>query len=120
LVPIYLAILTLLLVGVALAVSVLNVVYRDVAYLVNTGLMLFYWLTPIIYSIEDPRFKAIYRNILMFNPVGAVLMAIRRAVMEGRAPALITWAGMLAPTALVLLIGWLIFRHYERMVLDYV
>jgi hypothetical protein len=24
------------------------------------------------------------------------------------------------PTALMLVIGWLTFRHYERMVLDYV
>jgi len=31
--------------------SVLNVIYRDVAYLVTTSLTLLYWLTPIIYPI---------------------------------------------------------------------
>jgi ABC-type polysaccharide/polyol phosphate export permease len=38
LVPVILFLLAILLAGVALAVSVLNVIYRDVAYLVETGL----------------------------------------------------------------------------------
>jgi ABC-type polysaccharide/polyol phosphate export permease len=40
--------------------------------------------------------------------------------MDGRMPSLLTWVGMVGPTGLMLVIGWLTFRHYERMVLDYV
>ena len=57
---------------------------------------------------------------MRFNPLASILVALRGCIMEGTAPSLLTWAGMLAPTALVLGAGWLIFRHYERLVLDYV
>ena len=47
LLPVYLFLLLLLLIGIVLATSVLNVIYRDVAYMVNTGLTLLFWLTPV-------------------------------------------------------------------------
>jgi ABC-type polysaccharide/polyol phosphate export permease len=40
--------------------------------------------------------------------------------MDGALPSAVTWVGMVGPTALMLLVGWAVFRHYERMVLDYV
>jgi lipopolysaccharide transport system permease protein len=117
-VPLALVVLALLLTGLTLATSVLNVIYRDIAYLVTTGLALLYWLTPLVYPIEIISER--YRRILTFNPIGAVLIAIRGAVMDGVWPSRMVWAGMLVPTALVLLVGWAIFRHYERTALDYV
>jgi ABC-type polysaccharide/polyol phosphate export permease len=119
LIPFILALLAALLAGVALATSVLNVVYRDVAYMVTTALTLLYWLTPIIYSLD--RLPHPYREaMVLLNPLAAILLALRGCLMEGVFPSALTWAGMLGPTALVLLVGWLVFRHYERMVLDYV
>jgi len=118
LVPVILGLLASFLTGVALATSVLNVIYRDVAYLVQTGLMILYWLTPIVYPPEvlpEP-----YRTIMHFNPMGAMLIAVRDAIMKGTVPSGLTWAGMILPTAVVVAAGYAIFRHYERMVLDYV
>jgi ABC-type polysaccharide/polyol phosphate export permease len=119
LVPVIVALLAALLGGVALATSVLNVVYRDVAYLVTTGLTLLYWLTPIIYALD--RLSPVYRRIMVLgNPLAAMLVALRGCLMEGVFPSPLVWAGMVVPTLLVVLIGWLVFRHYERMVVDYV
>lgn len=118
LVPVILGFLMLLLAGVALAVSVLNVIYRDVGYLVNTALMILYWLTPVIYPVEvitEP-----YQTVLKCNPLTGMLNALRGCVMTGTAPTLLMWASIVLPTLLVLAVGWVIFRHYERMVLDYV
>jgi ABC-type polysaccharide/polyol phosphate export permease len=119
LIPVILLLTAGLIAGVSLATSVLNVIYRDVAYLVTTGLTLLYWLTPIIYSID--RFQPQYRAaMVLLNPLAALLIALRGCLMEGVFPSALVWAGMICPTALVILIGWLVFRHYERMVLDYV
>jgi ABC-type polysaccharide/polyol phosphate export permease len=118
LVPLILGLMAAMLIGLSLATSVLNVVYRDVAYLVNTGLTLLYWLTPIIYPPEvlpEP-----WRTVLHCNPLGVMLIALRDVAMNGRAPELVTWAAMVGSTASVLCGGWIVFRHYERMVLDYV
>ncbi len=118
LVPLLLVLLALLLVGITLATSVLNVVYRDVAYIVNTAILLLNWLTPVFYPIEV--IPQPYRSILLWNPIGGILQALRGVVMQGRAPTALEWAMAVGPTALVLLGGWAIFRRYERMALDYV
>jgi ABC-type polysaccharide/polyol phosphate export permease len=118
LVPVLLALLGVFLSGIALAISVLNVIYRDVAYLVNTALLILQWLTPIVYPIEVIPYP--FRTLLQANPIAGILIAVRRAIMLGQAPSLLAWAAVLLPTAFVVLIGWRIYRHYEHMVLDYV
>lgn len=118
LVPVYLLLMVVLLSGLSLATSVLNVIYRDVAYLVNTALLLLYWLTPVFYppDILPPKL----RFVLWCNPIAAIVTALRRAIMQGQAPSPELWLGMLVPTVLVFLFGWAIYRHYEPMALDYV
>jgi ABC-type polysaccharide/polyol phosphate export permease len=118
LIPVILFFLVLLLSGVALAVSGLNVIYRDVGYMVNTALLIFYWLTPVIYPVEvisEP-----YQTILKCNPLTGILNALRGCVMTGTAPTALMWASIVLPTLLMLALGWAIFRHYERLVLDHV
>jgi len=118
LIPILIVLLAVLLSGFALMVSVLNVVYRDVAYLVSTGLLILYWLTPVIYPYDVIPFP--YRTILQCNPIGGILTALRGAIMLGQCPTALMWAGIILPTLLIFGLGWVIFRNYERMVLDYV
>jgi ABC-type polysaccharide/polyol phosphate export permease len=117
-VPVLIGLLLVVLVGLSLMTSVLNVIYRDVAYLVNTGLLLLYWLTPVIYPME--LIPQPYRRVLALNPLAGVLVALRNAVMRGEMPSALDWAMIVGPTALILALGWAIYRHYERMVLDYV
>jgi len=118
LIPVYLGLALLLMASIGLATSVLNVIYRDVSYLVNTALLILYWLTPLVYPLDvipEP-----YRMLLQANPVAGILNALRRAIMHGEVPSALGWAGMVLPTALAMVIGWRIYRHYEHMVLDYV
>lgn len=118
LVPVFLFLLGLLLTGIALITSGLNVIYRDVAYIVNTGLLILYWLTPILYS--DSNIPYPYRLVIQANPFSGLIVALRRAIMEGHVPSAMGWAGILLPTLIIFFVGWLVFRSYERMVLDYV
>jgi lipopolysaccharide transport system permease protein len=97
---------------------VLNVIYRDVAYLVNTALLILYWLTPLVYPINVIPYP--FRTILQCSPIAGILIAVRAAIMHGQVPSLLGWAGIVGPTALCILAGWQIYRHYEHMVLDYV
>jgi ABC-type polysaccharide/polyol phosphate export permease len=118
LIPVVLGFLVLCLAGVALAMSVLNVIYRDLAYLVEIGLMILYWLTPIIYRIEavpEP-----YQKIFKCSPLAGVVNALRNIIMLGQPPSLLGWASIILPSVLIFGIGWLIFRRWERTVLDYV
>lgn len=118
LVPVLLMLALCLMFGIALALSVLNVIYRDVGYLVTTALLILYWLTPVFYPLEVITYP--YRIILQCNPLAGILHGLRQAIMHGQLPTLMGWAGMLIPTAIIMIIGWRVFRHYEHMVLDYV
>jgi ABC-type polysaccharide/polyol phosphate export permease len=118
LIPVLLVALILLLSGIALAVAALNVIYRDVAYLVQTALMLLYWLTPVIYPLDIVPYP--YRTLFQCNPIGAIMNALRGAIMNGAYPSALGWASICIPTAILASLGWAIFRHYERIVLDYV
>lgn len=118
LVPVFLLIQLLLIVGLALMTSVLNVVYRDVQYLVSTALLILYWLTPVFYPLSVIPYP--YCTLLQANPMAGVLTSLRKVIMHGDLPTAMGWAGMLVPTAIVLLVGWRVFRHYEHIVLDYV
>jgi ABC-type polysaccharide/polyol phosphate export permease len=40
--------------------------------------------------------------------------------MSGTPPSMLQWASIVIPSLVALGIGWLIFKHYERMVLDHV
>lgn len=110
--------LVLLLAGVALAASVLNVIYRDVAYLVSTSLLLIYWLTPVIYLPTDPPER--WRPILALNPLSGIITGLREAIVHGAAPSLLDWARIVGPTFVILLLGIGLFRHFEREMLDHV
>jgi ABC-type polysaccharide/polyol phosphate export permease len=118
LVPVIVMLYVVLICGIVLITSVLHVIYRDVSFLVTTGMTLLYWLTPIIYPmsfVPEP-----YRTLLYFNPVASILVGLRGCIMEGVFPSALTWAGMVVPALGLLGLGWLLFKHYERLVLDYV
>jgi len=118
LIPFVLALLILFFAGVALAMSVLNVVYRDLAYLVEIGLLILYWLTPIIYRIESVPEP--YQTVLNCSPLTGILEALRHIVMQGKPPSLMAWASIIIPSVITFGIGWGVFKRWERTVLDYV
>jgi ABC-type polysaccharide/polyol phosphate export permease len=86
--------------GVTMFVSALNVRYRDVAHLVNVLLLVWFYLTPCLYSLERmPASSSIFgvsvpvRTLLTFNPMTRFVTAYRNALFDLRYPSLLTWAG---------------------------
>jgi ABC-2 type transport system permease protein len=84
-----LAFLTLLVFTTAATfwVSALNVRYRDVQHLVNLGLLVWFWFTPIVYSaylvrnyfvVKHPH-PAVWYGYLM-NPLASIVMTFQRAL----------------------------------------
>lgn len=108
LVPILLM-LTAFAFGVGLLVSLLNVRYRDVAYLVAVGLQVLFYATPIVYSEKIVERHPAAATALKFNPMTHFVGAIRHAVYSLQAPTLLNWAVMLGSTAVMVLVGWAVF-----------
>jgi ABC-2 type transport system permease protein len=86
-IPLYpLAFLTLVVFTLAmtLLVSGLNVRYRDVQHLLNLGLLVWFWMTPIVYPsglVQHVRIKGVSAfNVLLANPLTSVTLSFQRAL----------------------------------------
>jgi ABC-type polysaccharide/polyol phosphate export permease len=75
--------------GLALAISSLNVLYRDIEFLVAALLLPLFFLTPVLYPLSDP--KIAHRHhvgevIHWVNPLSPMVEALRDPLFYGRLP----------------------------------
>ncbi|MGD1093728.1 MAG: ABC transporter permease [Bryobacteraceae bacterium] len=103
--------------GLVLACSALDVYLRDMRYLVESTNVLLFWLVPIVYGYE--KIPAKYSEIYSWNPIAAMVMALRRILMDGAAPGA-TLIGKLALGSVAsLAMGWMVFRALHRRFYDH-
>jgi ABC-2 type transport system permease protein len=85
-----LAIVTLLVLTTALSfwVSALNVRYRDIQHLLNLGLLVWFWMTPIVYQAAlvqealegDTVFGLDAWTLYLLNPLTPIVLGFQRAL----------------------------------------
>lgn len=117
LIPFTLLHLGLLGLGCGIIISSLTTKYRDLAILVNFGIQLWMYATPIVYPISQLG-DGWMKNILMINPVTAPVEVFRYAVL-GRGTIMpqylaLSWVITIA----VVLIGIVIFNRVEKNFMD--
>jgi ABC-2 type transport system permease protein len=128
-----LSIVTLLVftLAVTLWVAGLNVRYRDVQHLLNLGLLVWFWMTPIVYQgalvqrfLTNDRPDTLW-NLYLLNPLATIVFGFQRALYgvvtttKGQCilpDVSVTWmAGMLmavlAGSILLLAFTWRLFFH---------
>lgn len=97
--------------GWSYIVSSLNVLYRDVAQIVNIVLMFWMYLSPIFYVLEQVPEKV--RRYFMFNTIGVVVDMQRNVLLSG-AP--VNWHPVLVSLAIavgIFTFGLILFRRLE-------
>ena len=104
-VPLLLAALAALSMGVAALVSALYVRFRDVKPIWDVALQILLYATPVIYVIETIHSRTA-QEIIMLNPLAAILEQMRHALIDPSAPSAATAAGgavrLLVPIGIVL------------------
>ena len=71
-------------VAIALWLATIGVFFRDTQDILEVGLPMLFWGTPIFYSLDmAPEFL---RPIVMANPLSGFLGAVRTALLEGQMP----------------------------------
>src|SRR6185437_812913 len=103
--------------GLALIFSAVNVYVRDARYFVESANNILFWLVPVFYSFSI--IPARFREIYMYNPIAALVMALRNILLEGRAPA----SSLLSKLTLVsfgtLVVGWFVFKKLQERFYEY-
>ena len=101
--------------GIGLALSALNVNYRDVKYAVPFLIQMGVFVTPVIYPIR--YIPARWQTLAGLNPMSGVVLGFRYALLGSPAP----WAlvALSLVTSVVLFVaGLLIFGRMERRFAD--
>ena len=111
LLPLLWALEILFVCGLGLLFSTLNVFLRDIRYIVESSTVILWWLVPIIYpfSVIPQQYKDIYQ----FNPVAALVLAMRIIILDANAPPqTLIWKLALVSVGSVG-IGWVTFRRLQ-------
>jgi ABC-type polysaccharide/polyol phosphate export permease len=114
--PLVLLIQIIFLTGISLFTSGLNVYYRDVKYIVEALLLIWFYLTPVFYpvSMVPGHLKKFY----FLNPMAGIITFYRNLFLEGTFPDPVL-LGLTAFFSLVIFgLGFLVFKKFEPSFAD--
>lgn len=116
--PIPLLALVLFTLGFGFIFAAANVFFRDVAHILQILLAIWFYFSPILYSIQlvPPAYQFWFR----LNPMLYLLQGFRLTIYEGQVPPLSLFGISLLIGLAVLMSGFWIFRHYDDAYVYYV
>ncbi len=116
LIPYLVILLASLGLGMGMIISSLTTKYRDLVFLLQFGIQLFMYATPVIYPLSETPQK--YRWLIELNPLTPIMESFRYGLLgQGH----FTWSGLIYSTCVVivsLLLGAFIFNKTEKTFVD--
>jgi ABC-type polysaccharide/polyol phosphate export permease len=116
--PVPLLGLVLFALGCSFFLAMANVFFRDVAHILQVILSAWFYVSPIIYSLDFVPGR--YRLLFRLNPMLYLLNGFRLAIYYGLLPSLQSAAASLGCGLLGLVLGYAIFRRYQDAFVFYV
>jgi ABC-type polysaccharide/polyol phosphate export permease len=116
--PVPLLALTIFTMGMAFFFAVANVYYRDVAHILQILLQAWFYVTPIIYSLDFIPAK--YQWIFKLNPIIYVINGFRLSVYYGMLPRAQSIIASFVCAFVTLFIGFAMFRKNQDAFVFYV
>jgi lipopolysaccharide transport system permease protein len=110
-VPIILLFLFVISFGLSLALSALNVFYRDVQFIWQVILQIGYFATPILYTIDV--FPQHLQKFVLLNPVARVLNSARDTIIYSSPAKIEDLLYLFVSSVVFLLVGYIIFSRLE-------
>lgn len=116
--PVPLLALVMFTLGCGLLGAAANVFYRDVSHIVQILLSAWFYLSPVIYSLDfiSPRRRWVFR----LNPLAYTLHGFRLAIYNGLLPSPQSALLSLACGVVALVLGILVFRRFQNSFVFYV
>lgn len=115
-VPAFFVLLVLFTLGVTFATSAANVFYRDVNPVVQIGLQLWLYLTPVAYPLSAVPER--YRTFFLLNPLTGIVEGMRSAIVFGRQPDWAVVGVSAALTATIFVAALLLFKKTDKYFAD--
>lgn len=112
LLPVYMALIGLLGVGIGWVFASLQVYVRDTAQAVLVLLTFWFWMTPIF--ITEDKIPEKFRFLIRGNPMSLFVRAYRERLLATEMPQLDELLILVAWSATAFVLGGLFFRHLKR------
>jgi len=114
--PLILALEFLLILGIALPLSVLNVKFKDTEFIWMVVVHAGFFLTPIFYQFD--MLPDNIQSILQFSPVVQIVTMAHHVVLYGVLPSINSILYAVGSTSAIMIIGYLIFRRYQSRIVE--
>ncbi len=110
--PVVILLQSLFIFGVCLFLSSVHVFFRDIRYILDVILTVWFWLTPVVYPISliPEQFRFIYK----LNPMALFVEAYREILLNGGLPIPKYWIAILIATVGSLTVGYLPFSRLRK------
>lgn len=102
--------------AIGIVLSAFNLFYRDIQYLLSLILLIWMYLTPIVYSAET--FPANHRWIFQLNPMAIIINAYRQVILAGGMPNLVSLGIAAILSAFLFIIAFRLFKKLEGQFAD--
>jgi homopolymeric O-antigen transport system permease protein len=105
--------------GLALATASLNVLFRDIEFLVAALLLPLFFLTPVLYPLSDPQIARrdwIVNVIHWGNPLSPAIEALRDPLFYGRLPGLGDTLYTVVAAIVALALGAFVFNRVDDQI----
>jgi len=116
--PFYILQLALLGIGIGIMISSVTTKYRDLRNLVNLGVSLLLYLTPVVYPLSSVPEK--WKTLVSINPVTPVIEMFRYSFLGSGTHSLGMWLISWVVSIGVFWLGLLSFNHNEKSFIDVV
>ena len=117
LLPLILLYLGFLGLGCGIIISSLTTKYRDLAMLVTFGVQLWMYITPVVYPLSTLG-DGLLRKLIMLNPVTCAVEAFRWVFLGAGTVSVLNWSVSTLVTAIVVVLGVVIFSKVEKTFMD--
>ena len=112
--PISLAILIVLGWSLAIISGVAQTYFPDTSHLLEIGMQMLFYLTPVMYYTDDFKDRGRFSAVLAWNPVQSVLDLFRKPLLDGELPSLFSIGMSLAFVGIAAGIACFLLRRLER------
>jgi lipopolysaccharide transport system permease protein len=110
--PVVMIIQYILVLGMTFIFSALNVFFRDLEYILNIVIMMWFYLTPVVYKIDMIPKK--YLFLFYLNPMTGILDFYRNILYYKRMPSFNSFGGILIYGIIMIVIGYFVFEKLQK------
>ena len=112
LLPIIMILQYIMVLGITFIFAALNVFFRDLEYILNIVLMAWFYMTPIVYSIDMVPTE--YRGIFLINPMSSIIMFYREILYYKKAPDFSFFGNIVLYSIIMIFIGYFVFERLQK------